>query len=340
MSEAADLPNLRSPGRVRLLGEWFLRLREASVLVVVIALAIYFQISNPVFLSPVSGAGNNLVTVSQIAAPWAIIAVGEVLLMVSGEIDLSVGYVYTLAPFLMHYAVDFYGIPPILAIVLALLVCSGIGMINGFVTVKLRVPSFVATLGMFFAIYGIMLITSHAFQANIPTSAEGIAWWFGRADWSEIIWALGIVVVFQVVLTSTRWGLHTVATGGNMLGASEAGIRVGRIKMGNFVITSVLGGLTGILEAFRTDSISPTAGGPDVMFFAIASAVVGGTALAGGSGTVIGAFLGALMLGVLQNGFSLIGYSANQFYLVLGLAILVAMIANVYLSRLRRAGRA
>ncbi len=141
------------------------------------------------------------------------------------------------------------------------------------------------------------------------------------------------------MLTSTRWGLHTIAVGGNLVGASEAGVRVGRVKVANFMITSTLGALVGMLEAFRVNTIDPSAGGTEIMFAAVAASVIGGTALAGGSGTIIGAFIGALVLGTLRDGFNLIGISAEAFDLILGIAILGAMISNVHLARLRRAGR-
>ena len=147
------------------------------------------------------------------------------------------------------------------------------------------------------------------------------------------------MVILHLVLTRTRWGLHTVATGGNLLGASEAGISTARIKLGNFMITGVLGALAGILETFRVGTIDPSAGGFTPMFYAVAAAVIGGTALAGGSGTVAGAFVGMLVLAILQDGFSLLGISANPFLIILGIAIVAAMVANVYLTRLRRAGR-
>src|SRR6266516_3111029 len=272
---------------LRRAGEEFVRRRQASILVVAIGLAAYFQVAKPgIFLSR-----GNLVTISQYVAPWAIIAAGEVLLLVSGEIDLSVGNVYALAPFLVHFAVDNYHVPVIPAIVLVLLVAAFIGLINGLVTVVLRVPSFVTTLGTLFAINGIVLITSHAFPAEIPAKAMGIGRWLGAAPWSEITWAVLIVAVGHVLLTDTPWGLHTIAVGGNLLGASEAGVRAGRIKVGNFMITSMLGAFTGMLEAFRINSIDPLAGGTQIMFFAVAAAVIGGTALAGGSGTIIGAFV-------------------------------------------------
>jgi simple sugar transport system permease protein len=147
------------------------------------------------------------------------------------------------------------------------------------------------------------------------------------------------VAFFHVVLTRTRWGIYTVSVGGNFLGATEAGIRVNRIKIGNFMVTSLLGGFAGIMEAFRVHTIDPNlGGGTGVTFTAISAAVIGGTALAGGSGTVIGAVLGALVLALLQNGFNLIGISANPFFLILGTAILISMIVNQYLARLRRTG--
>jgi simple sugar transport system permease protein len=312
----------------------FLRRREATIALVALGLLIYFQTSKSVFLSH-----DNLVNISQGTAPYAIIAVGEVYLLVSGEIDLSVGFIFALAPFLMHYMVDFYGVYPIIAIIAAVLAGALIGLGNGLVTVVLRVPSFVATLGSMFLIQGIMLTTSHAYPAQIPTSAVSLGKWFGHGDWSELIWCLIIVAVFHVVLTRTRWGLHTIAAGGNPLGAAEAGIRVGRIKIGNFMLTGALGAFAGLLEAFRVTSIDPSSGGSGAMFTAVSAAVIGGTALAGGSGTVIGALLGALVLAEMQNGFNLIGISANPFNIILGLAIIISMVLNVHLARLRRGGR-
>jgi simple sugar transport system permease protein len=314
----------------------FLRRREASVLLVAIGLMVYFQASNSIFLSR-----DNIVNVAQATAPVAIVAVGIVLLLVSGEIDLSVGIVAALAPFLFHFGVDFYGLPVVLAFLLALAISAAIGLVNGLIVTQMHVASFVTTLGTFFAIQGILLITSHAYPVPIPEAAQGtFQTWLGAGPWASITWALIIVAIFHVVLTRTRWGLHTISVGGNPVGATEAGIRASRIKIGNFMITSTLGGLVGIMEAFRINTIDPNIGGGTTLtFFAISAAVIGGTALAGGSGTIIGAFLGALVLAELQNGFNLIGYSANTIFLILGLAILVSMIANQYLSRLRRAGR-
>ncbi|TMR31983.1 ABC transporter permease [Nonomuraea zeae] len=233
------------------------------------------------------------------------------------------------------------GVPAVPATLVALLTGTVIGLGNGFVTVVLKVPSFVTTLGTFYLVTGIVLTTSGAYPAEIPASVDNqIGQVLGAAGWAHLVWALVIVAFFHVLFTRTRWGLHTIAVGGNLLGAREAGVRTGRIKIGNFMIAGTLGAFAGILEAFRIHTIDPNlGGGTGLMFTAVSAAVIGGTALAGGSGTIVGGALGALVLAELQDGFNLIGISANPYFLILGGAILLAMIANVYLSRLRRAGK-
>jgi simple sugar transport system permease protein len=316
-------------------GTFFIEQREASVFVVLAALVAYFWVTAPDF-----GTKLNFINVTQgIGSAYAIIAVGEVLLLVCGEIDLSVGFIWALAPFLMHYFIDFYHVPSILAILLAWACGALIGLINGLIRVVLNVPSFIGTLGMSFLLYGFMLVTSNSEAVPISPPAEGIGHWFGTYAWAEIIWAVVLVAIFHVVLTRTRWGLHTIAVGGNFTGAAEAGINAGKIKIGNFMIVGWLGAIAGIMEAFRNNTIDPSAGGYTPMFYAVAAAVIGGTALAGGSGTVLGALLGMFVLAVLTDGFNLKGISADPFNIILGIAIIVAMVANVYLTRLRKAGR-
>src|SRR5262249_21909670 len=174
--------------------------------------------------------------------------------------------------------------------------------------------------------------TSNAYPASIPDQAAGIGHWIGTYAWAEITWAIVLVAIFQVVLSRTRWGLHTVAVGGNILGASEAGINAARIKYAAFMMTGFMGALVGLQEAFRTNTIDPSSGGYQPMFYAIAAAVIGGTALAGGSGTVVGAFLGAFVLAALQDGFNLIGISANPEPIIFGPPILIPLIPNLPLS--------
>ena len=312
---------------------FFARQREATIFVVAVALFAYFAVTNSSFTTQA-----NLVVLSQDIAPIIIIAIGEVLLLISGEIDLSVGFIYAFAPFLMYYMIG-DGIPVLPAVLIGLLFGLAAGWFNGFLVVTLGLPSFIATLGTGFLFDGIMLITSHAEPVTPPVSALGLGKWLGSGSWSMIIWAVILLAIFHVVLTRTRWGLHTVAAGGNLLGAREAGINVARIKYGNFMITGLLGALVGLQVAFQTSDIDPLAGGYQPMFYAVTAAVIGGTAMLGGSGTMIGALLGAIVLGVLTDGFSVIGISANTLPVIFGGAVIVAMIANVQLSRLRASGR-
>jgi len=314
-------------------GTLFLQQREASVLLIAVVVFLYFLFSTSSF-----GTYGSFVNIAQYMAPYTIIAIGEVLLMVCGEIDLSVGYVWTLSPFVMRGFID-SGVPELLAIIITVLLLSLIGLANGVITTYFGVPSLITTLGSGYVIFGITLTVSSAQQVNLPEGNHGVGTVFGAGTWSEFIWATVLVVIFHIILTRTRWGLYTVSVGGNLLGARESGIKVNTIKIGNFMMCSGLGALAGILEAFKNDIIDPSAGQLAVVLVALAGAVIGGTAMLGGSGTMIGAWLGVLVLGILQDGFNLRGISSNEFQIILGAAIILFMIANTYLTRLRASGR-
>ena len=312
----------------------FLKQREASVLAIAVVLFIYFATTTPAFVSH-----GSFVNIAQYMAPYVIIGIGLVLLMVCGEIDLSVGFVWMLSPYVMHFFVD-SGVPTFIAIVITILILAVvIGGVNGVVTTIFGVPSLITTLGTGYIIFGYALTISSAQQINLPTESLGLGRWFGGEAWSEIIWATVLVLIFQVILTRTRWGLYTISVGGNLLGARESGIRVNRIKIGNFMMCAGFGALAGILEAFKNNIIDPSSGQLAVVLVALAGVVIGGTAMLGGSGTMIGLWLGVLVLAILQDGFNLRGISSNKFQIILGAAILLAMIANTYLTRLRSAGR-
>ncbi|MFM0053141.1 ABC transporter permease [Caballeronia grimmiae] len=324
----------RTPARLdRPRGAWTSHwAAELRILLVAILLAAYFQIVNHDFL--LSNA--SLVNLSQFIAPVAIIAFGEIMLMIGGDIDLSAGMVFAFTPFIMVFANE-AGAPMWLAVIAGLVAATIIGFLNGAVTVFLRLPSFVTTLGTLFLINGITLTMSRGTPAATPGS-PGFAAIMGSWGYSEIIWTVALAFVMHVLLRHTRWGLHTQAAGANPLGASEAGIHVNRLRLGNFVLAAVLAGFTGILEGFRITSIDPQAGGNQIMFLAVAAAVIGGTPLTGGSGTIVGGLLGAAVLGILSDGFTLIGINAFTFNIILGAAILAAMIFNIHVGRIRRRG--
>ena len=325
-------PAREAPALLRA-GGVFLQLRWASILLVAIALGAYFAFSSPSFLST-----SNYLVIASFLSEVAIITAGEVMLMICGEIDLSVGFVAALAPFVMYFTWSGTGIPLWAAIIAGLAVSAGIGLVNGLVTVALRVPSFVTTLGMSFLLNGLTLTVSGAFPVTAPDQGSRFTELMGHNQLAELGWALAVVVIVQLGLSYTRWGLYTISTGGNILGAAETGVNVNRVKIANFMLCSVLGGLAGTLLAFRVSSIDPLAGGYDIMFRAVSAAVIGGTALAGGSGTVSGGLIGALVLAILLDGFTLQGIEAKTFDMILGGAILVAMIVNVTLQRRRQQG--
>jgi len=328
-----DLPPVPArKGLLPRLGSIILQQREASILVVAIVEVIYFQFASSNFIT-----GNNIRTIFEFVSATAIIAAGEVMLLICGEIDLSVGQVFALAPFIMYF-VNQAGLPLWVGIIAGLLASAVVGLFNGIVTVWFKIPSLISTLGTQFLLTGITLTISQGFPVITPGKGN-FNEVMGHGAYSEIVWAVLVMIVVQVILSFTRWGKHTVATGGNLHGASEAGVNVNRIEMGNFMLASTLAGLAGTLEAFRITSIDPLAGGVSIMFSAVAGAVIGGTALTGGLGTVVGAFLGVLAVSILNDGFTLLGVSAFTYNIILGVAILIAMILNVRLRIWREAGR-
>jgi simple sugar transport system permease protein len=313
----------------------FLTLREGSVIVIAVLTIVYFSITADHFATSA-----NFKTLLPYFAPFAILAAGEVFLMINGEIDLSIGAVYLAAPFIF-YEINNGGVPLIASLVLAMLACMLIGLINGVFTAVVGINSFITTLGMLFALSGFTLVISHAQPVDTPgtdvSHVTTFAKIFGAGTYSELIWALVIVAVLQIVLSLTRWGVYTVAVGGNRLGAGEAGIRVRLVIVRNFVLCSTCAGLVGVLEAVRTSSVQPDpSGANEVLFDGISAAVIGGTLLLGGSGTVVGALIGALFLGALRDGLIIKGVNADYLDLYLGLAIIIAMAANTYVGRVRK----
>jgi len=313
----------------------FLTLREGSIVVVTVAVFVYFAATTPNFLT-----GSNFKNLLPFFAPLAIMAAGEVFVMTLGEIDLSIGAVYLWTPFLF-WKLTVWGLPLIPAVIVALLVAGVIGALNGVLTAYIGIPSFVATLGMLFVLDGLTLVVSHSEQINTPgTSALGGGSFFsifGGGTYSELFWAVGIVFLLQVLLSFTRWGLYTVSVGSNRIGSAEAGINTRLVIIRNFMIAALFAGFVGILEAVRTSSASPDPSGSNSLLLqAVAAVIIGGTLMTGGAGTVVGALIGALFLGILNDGLVIKGVSANYEDLYLGIAILIAMLVNVYIQRVRR----
>lgn len=317
----------------------FLTLREGSIVIVTLVTILYFIVT-------VSGAVtvHNIQNLLPYFAPFAIIAAGEVFILTLGEIDLSVGSIYLFVPFLWSTLTGSMSVG--LALVIALIAALLIGAINGFFIAYVGIASFVVTLGMLFFLGGLTLVISHATQITTPgtslTSLSSFDSIFGGGIYSELLWAVGIVILLQIVLSRTKWGIYTVAVGGNKLAAQEAGIKVRRVIMRNFVACAFFAALVGVFEAIRVGTANPDpSGSAEVMFQAVSAVIIGGTAMTGGEGTVVGTLIGALFLGVLNEGLVLKGVSSNYQDLYLGLAVVVAMVLNKYVQRVRRgSGRA
>jgi simple sugar transport system permease protein len=312
----------------------FLTLREGSIIVVTLITLIYFASTTNKFVS-----GSNFKTLLPYFAPIAIIAAGQVFVMTLGEIDLSVGAMYLFTPFL-YYKLNKAGIPIVPSMLISLVIALALGAFNGFAVAYIGIASFVATLGMLFVLDGVTLVISHSEQVTTPgTTIVGVTTFaqiFGEGTYSELIWAIGIVIVLQVLLSFTRWGLYTVAAGGNRLGSAEAGINVRLVIIRNFMLCALTAGFVGILEAVRSSSASPDPSGSNaILFEAVSAVIIGGTLMTGGAGTVVGALLGALFLGILNDGLVIKGVNANYLDLYLGIAILLAMTVNVYVNRVR-----
>ncbi|HWD68794.1 MAG TPA: ABC transporter permease [Solirubrobacteraceae bacterium] len=316
----------------------FLYQRELTPFLILIGLFLYFTVrsgSNFTGLTSLSSAAGY-------AGPIGGIAVGQVLLLVLAEIDLSAGQIFLFCPW-MEFWLHNAGLPLILAIVLALLISCMIGAVNGLITVLLNVPSFVTTLAMNFILFGAVLVGSADASASpIPLSGQSgfISSIMGNGQWAEIVWVLAVTAILAFVLTQTRFGMRITATGGNLLGAAEAGVPIKRVKVWAFVLSAFVAGLIGIVDAVKYGTLDPGNEGVSYILYAVGACVIGGTALTGGRGTIVGAFIGAILLGLLEDGLTVAGASTNVFFVYVGVVIVVAMAINVQFDRLVARSRA
>jgi simple sugar transport system permease protein len=321
------------------------RYREASIAAVAIVLVIYFQIgSHGGFLSP-----QFMSVVLRDTGRLGLIAVGEVMLMITGEIDLSVSGTFSIAPYTMVLLSITWGVPLWVGASIGIVIGVLVGFINGIITVRLRVPSLITTVGTLFLLQGIVVSIYNSqpiiapveepfnaiFGESLADPSSSDLNWRALTAFTPFIWTLVVVVAMGVVLNRTSFGLHTVATGGNIVGAREIGIRTDYIKICNFMIAGGCAALAGIINTAQFTSADPQAGSPFLTLQAIAAAVIGGTSLVGGSGTVIGALIGAFVVATLNNGLVMVGAQATVSDIYLGIAIIAAMILSVQVDRLR-----
>lgn len=270
------------------------------------------------------------------AAMIGVAATGVTLVIIAGEIDVSIGPAVALSSVIFAKIITSAGLPVIVAILLTLLCGAGWGMVVGVLRAKAGVPSFIGTLGLWLMLGGLALFITDALPVPIPLSDPIISFLSGSVlglPTPALIMILAFLF-FGFVSTRTPFGRSVFAVGGNAASARLAGINVTRIRITIFMITGILSALSGVLMAARLGSGNGGAA-KGLEFNVIAAVVVGGTTLSGGRGSLLGTFLGVLFITLLGNGLVLLGVNSFLQQVVSGAIIVLAVLLNSLLSRKR-----
>lgn len=287
-------------------------------------LVIIFSILSSEFFTISTAAG-----ILTIAAELGTVTLAVALLMISGEFDLSVGAVYAWAGVLLARLLSSHlnGFVSFLGVMIFALV---IGFMNGVITTKIKIPSFITTLGMMMALRGFLLI----FTAGFPVAFKGESFLLpllnGQLAYGfrvSSVWLFVVLLIFSFILNRTKHGNWSLATGGSPDVARALGVKIDRVKMINFLLTALFAALAGCFSFGRFKMAYPTLG-TGLELEAIASAVLGGCYLAGGYGTIVGAFFGALVISSLRVGLVLIGAPAYWYQAFIGVILVVGMVIN------------
>lgn len=307
---------------------------ELAALVLLVLLALVFENrSHGIFLS-----AENLRGVLGLIPETGLVAVGVTLLMIAGEFDLSVGSMFALMPMVAakFMEADMAFVP---AVAIGLGVCVVVGLLNGLITLKFGIPSFITTLGMLFIARSLTVVISGGFPPLLPDDLPN--WLFtvfigpGGLIRMSLLWFVGISLLAAALLSLTNFGNWIKSTGGFLEAASSMGIPTNTVKIVCFVICSLCAGFAGLIEVLRLGSPLPSIG-VGLELQAVAAAVIGGTALTGGIGTILGAIVGALLIRVIDNGLVLSQVDANWFQFAIGALTILAVIGNSWLRRTAR----
>lgn len=285
----------------------------------------------------------NLSILAQQIPVTAIAAIGVGLLMISGEFDISVAGTFTLVPFVTAITFGQFGWALPIALLAGLLVAIAIGTLNGLVTTRLGIPSFIATLGTMFLLRGLVRFVSINPKTNQPDSisffpGETFEALFtghiGGPIYAQVAWLIIVAFVGYLILNRHRLGNHLFAAGGNRNAAIAVGVPVARVKLVAFILCAVTAGFAGILQVARINEIEPsfaTISGFELK--TIAAVVVGGVSLFGGRGTILGIVLGAALIDTVDNLLVLFNAPETIFKGFLGATIIVAVVINTMIGR-------
>lgn len=289
-------------------------------------LVAFLGVTTPSFLDL-----NNFVNIFNQMTVWGLLALGMTFVILTGGIDLSVGTVMALSMMILGWASQTLGLPFELSILLAILAGALVGFLNGLMVAKAKLPPFIATLAMFYACRGV---------ANIVTDGKqilGYPDWFTSLSFTRYFGFLNVTTVFFMALALVCWvylshlsgGRKIYAVGNNEEVCRLAGIRVPRVKLWAYTICGTFGGLAGVALASRMNSSYPQAASLGYELYAIAIVVVGGSSLSGGIGTIGGTLVGALFIGVLNNGLNLNDVNTHVQTIALGVVLVSAIVIDL-----------
>ncbi len=307
--------------------------KELGVIGGIVLAAVIFTVLNPQFLSMTEAA-----SIITSAAEIGIIAIGITILMISGEFDLSVGSIYALCPTIWAYLFVQQHWNIWLSLVCALIPAALTGLANGLIVTRFHVNSFIVTLGTQMWWRGIVLVATGGYPISYFGSSKLMHVLGGEVAGGlhfTAVWFVVAAVLGWFVLNKTKFGNWCFASGGKPDAARAMGIPVTRVKVVNFCISALLAGLVGCMDLARLNSVSP-AQGQGLELTVIVAAVIGGTALAGGIGSVVGSCLGALLMGMITSGLILMGAPSYWYTSFVGLILIIAVMFNVRVSRISK----
>jgi simple sugar transport system permease protein len=323
----------RRPFLLRLIG-----IRELGPFLLLVIELVVFQSISPDFLSLL-----NISNTLDFTVELGMMALATTLLMTAGEFDLSVGSVFGFSAVLMWTLKNSGATSLALGFVVAMVVAGLIGLVNGWFVTRLRITSFLVTLGMLLVVRGAALFITSGFPQR-TWSAEGLLvnilvgeMRFGTFHiYASLFWFIAMAILLGYVLSRTRTGNWIQATGGNASAARARGVNVARTKTWLFVLTAMVSAFSGIISSIRTSAANPNSG-TGYELEVIAMVVIGGTVLTGGRGTIIGTLIGVLILRAMRNGIVMVGVPGLAYNIFIGAIILAMVGLHASLERRRRA---
>ncbi|MDQ0473355.1 ABC transporter permease [Labrys wisconsinensis] len=325
--DAAAPPAPRASGYA--LGALLRRPETGSLIGLVAVFAFFAVFGGQTFLSS-GGAASWL----NVASELGIIALPVGLLIIAGQLDLSVGSVLPASSMTVAIVSGFYQAPIAVGIAAALVLGLGVGFLNGLLVVRTRLPSFVVTLATLFAVAGltlglsVILTGSTSVALKSPRLAKLLLGDFvGGKFQVSLFWWLGAVVVVGFVLNFTRYGNWILAVGGDPVSARNAGIPTERLTIALFMGSGLSAAFVGLSQAILYNS-AQVAAGQSFIFNSIIAVVIGGVMLTGGYGSVIGIVLGTLTFSIVNQGIFYTGFDANWASLIIGILLLLAVLMN------------